>query len=629
MRGVRGRRRLGRAAGRRAAAPRAAAPPRPRRRGVAARPRLRARSLDAWALPVPAATSDAQCAATLEAALAGGLGAEPGTRLGHVLTHPGLLEASTRRRRTRRSSSTSPPRSAGSCRAGDGRYDIDSGRPGALRGVGLGGRRRAARGARGPGRGRLARRVVAGAARRPPAPTPPRPSSRAASAPTGPAPTASRGCSATSPSGRPSPALAARLARAGRARMRRSLAPQCAGSARADVATAPSPRALEVSGAEPGRGGLLRVTERDASRARATRPALPLARAITRALAGAADVRPARGSRVRGAERIRRMGEAPVAQRLLAAMNAHDLDAFAAASTRTTRASSPRIPTGRSAAATRSPQLVRDLRGHAGLPAAAGARVRRRRASSGASGAGTAPTPTAAALDMAGRDRRSACATGGWPGRGSTWSRSSARARGIDACRRARWRATSRSARADARRRPRTAPALATMSGHGMLAPAQVGRRSDALEPAARELDPLQPHAGELGAAEVAALEADVAQDRLARARLAQVAVGEHDALQPRGGEAREVDPAAARTSRRAARPRSASRPSAAPGRPRPAAARPSARAGWRGRRRPIAVSDEVQVGQPRAGERPRTRHSASVRWRTASSPAPVSSTAS
>ena len=48
--------------------------------------------IDAWALPVPAATSDEQCAATLEAALAGGLGVEPDARLEHVLTHPGVLE---------------------------------------------------------------------------------------------------------------------------------------------------------------------------------------------------------------------------------------------------------------------------------------------------------------------------------------------------------------------------------------------------------------------------------------------------------------------------------------------------------------------------------------------------------
>jgi hypothetical protein len=73
------------------------------------------------------------CAATLEAALAGGLGVEPDARLGHVLTHPGLLEGIE-----------APPPDApieqhlaaafrGLVRAGDGRYNIDSGRPAALR----------------------------------------------------------------------------------------------------------------------------------------------------------------------------------------------------------------------------------------------------------------------------------------------------------------------------------------------------------------------------------------------------------------------------------------------------------------------------------------------------------------
>ena len=89
--------------------------------------------LDAWAQPIPGATSDDQCAATLEAALEGGLGAEPGTRLEHVLTHPGLLDGVD-----------APPPDApleqhlaaafhGLVRAGDGRYNIDSGRPGVLR----------------------------------------------------------------------------------------------------------------------------------------------------------------------------------------------------------------------------------------------------------------------------------------------------------------------------------------------------------------------------------------------------------------------------------------------------------------------------------------------------------------
>ena len=89
--------------------------------------------LDAWAMPVPAATSDEQCASTLEAALAGALRAEPGAPLEHVLTHPGVLEGVE----------APPPKASleqhlaaafrGLVRAGDGRYHIDSGRPGTLR----------------------------------------------------------------------------------------------------------------------------------------------------------------------------------------------------------------------------------------------------------------------------------------------------------------------------------------------------------------------------------------------------------------------------------------------------------------------------------------------------------------
>jgi hypothetical protein len=89
--------------------------------------------IDAWSLPVPAATSDLQCVATLEAALAGGLGVEPGARLGHVLTHPGVLDGID-----------VPPHDApleqhlaaafrGLVRAREGSYNVDSGRPGALR----------------------------------------------------------------------------------------------------------------------------------------------------------------------------------------------------------------------------------------------------------------------------------------------------------------------------------------------------------------------------------------------------------------------------------------------------------------------------------------------------------------
>jgi hypothetical protein len=49
--------------------------------------------IDAWSLPASDA-GDASCAATLEAALADALGADPDAPLEHVLTHPGLLEGS-------------------------------------------------------------------------------------------------------------------------------------------------------------------------------------------------------------------------------------------------------------------------------------------------------------------------------------------------------------------------------------------------------------------------------------------------------------------------------------------------------------------------------------------------------
>jgi len=89
--------------------------------------------LDAWSLPVPVATSDEQCAATLEAALAGGLRVQPDARIEHVLTHPGVIDGAD-----------APPPDApleqhlaaafrGLVHAGDGRYNIGSGRPGALR----------------------------------------------------------------------------------------------------------------------------------------------------------------------------------------------------------------------------------------------------------------------------------------------------------------------------------------------------------------------------------------------------------------------------------------------------------------------------------------------------------------
>ena len=71
-----------------------------------------------------------QCAATLEAALAGGLGIEPDARLVHVLIHRGSSRARLRRRLARRSEQHLAAALRGLVRAGDGRYSIDSGRPG-------------------------------------------------------------------------------------------------------------------------------------------------------------------------------------------------------------------------------------------------------------------------------------------------------------------------------------------------------------------------------------------------------------------------------------------------------------------------------------------------------------------
>ena len=88
--------------------------------------------IDAWSV---AATdeSDAACAATLEAALVGALGADRATPLEHVLTHPGLLDGAD----------APPPDAAiqthlaAAFRAlvhtGRGHFSIGSGRPEALR----------------------------------------------------------------------------------------------------------------------------------------------------------------------------------------------------------------------------------------------------------------------------------------------------------------------------------------------------------------------------------------------------------------------------------------------------------------------------------------------------------------
>jgi hypothetical protein len=89
--------------------------------------------VDAWALPVPPGASEARCAAALEAALAGALGAEPGSPLRHVLTQPGVLDGTA-----------APPEGApveqhlatalrALAAAGRGRLHIESGRPATLR----------------------------------------------------------------------------------------------------------------------------------------------------------------------------------------------------------------------------------------------------------------------------------------------------------------------------------------------------------------------------------------------------------------------------------------------------------------------------------------------------------------
>ena len=88
---------------------------------------------DAWALPVPAATSDAQCAATLEAALAGGLQVEPDAPARARPDPPGIARGARRAasRRTDRSALRGGVPRVALLR--EGRFHIDSGRPGALR----------------------------------------------------------------------------------------------------------------------------------------------------------------------------------------------------------------------------------------------------------------------------------------------------------------------------------------------------------------------------------------------------------------------------------------------------------------------------------------------------------------
>ena len=313
---------------------------------------------------------------------------------------------------------------------------------------------------------------------------------------------------------------------------------------------------------------------------------------------------------------------AVVAEQLLAAMNAHDIDAFVACFHEDYESEQPAHP---DRAFRGSDQVRRNWSGiFESTPDFRAELVRADAATvpNGANGAGTGRTPTAV-LDMAGvivagvRDGRMA------------WARLY-----VEPVEREGAGSTPRCARcaATSARRPdpgggREQPGVGDDVRPWHRRAAQVADRVDALEPAAGEHDALEPHAGELGAAEVAALEADVAQHRLAERGLAQVAVGEHDALEPRGGEAREVDPAAGEGH--------VAQRGLAEGRAREARLvdRDPAQ---RGLRR-VQVG-EVGAGHDRVGRDagrgsrepasgPRTRHSASVRWRTASSPAPVSST--
>ena len=88
--------------------------------------------IDAWSRSEPT-LGDEACAALLAQALEHAHGADPASPLRHKLTHPGVIEGAE-----------APPHDApleqhlaagfrGLVAAGDGRYTIDSGRPGALR----------------------------------------------------------------------------------------------------------------------------------------------------------------------------------------------------------------------------------------------------------------------------------------------------------------------------------------------------------------------------------------------------------------------------------------------------------------------------------------------------------------